>query len=154
MLHTLVPFRRSQPARAGLYDELDRVFDAFWQGFGAPAATPAVYTPRMDVYETESEYRVDAELPGLNEKDIQVTLEDGVLAISGERKAESEKQDEKRGFSHRECVRGSFHRALRLPEDADEKGVSASYKNGVLSIVVPKLPKPQPEVRTIPIQAS
>ena len=155
MLHTLVPFRRSQPARAGLYDELDRVLDAFWQGLGAQGASrAAAFAPRMDVYETETEYRVDAELPGLEDKDISVTLENGVLAIAGERKDERENRDEKRGFSHRESVRGSFQRALRLPEDADEKGVTASYKNGVLTVAVPKLPKPQPEVRTIPIQTS
>ena len=155
MLHTLVPFRRSQPARLGLYDELDGVFDAFFRGLGASrGAAPGAYAPRMDVSESEKEYRIDVELPGLEEKDITVTLENGVLAIAGERKEERENRDEKRGFSHRESLRGSFQRALRLPEDADEKGVAASYKSGVLTIVVPKLPKAQPEVRTIPVQAS
>src|SRR5262245_13644773 len=154
MLHTLVPFRRSQPARFGLYDELDSVFDAFFRELGAPRGTAGVYAPRMDVSESEKEYRIDVELPGLDEKDITVTLENGVLAIAGERKEERENRDEKRGFSHRESVRGSFQRALRLPEDADEKGVAASYKSGVLTVAVPKLPKAQPEVRTIPVQAS
>lgn len=154
MLHTLVPFRRSQPARVGLYDELDGVFDAFFRGLGAPRGAAGVYAPRMDVSESEKEYRIDVELPGLEEKDITVTLENGVLAIAGERKEERENRDEKRGFSHRESVRGSFQRALRLPEDADEKGVTASYKSGVLAVTVPKLPKAQPEVRTIPVQAS
>ena len=154
MLHTLVPFRRSQPARVGLYDELDSVFDAFFRGLDAPRGAAGVYAPRMDVSESEKEYRIDVELPGLEEKDITVTLENGVLAIAGERKEERENRDEKRGFSHRESVRGSFQRALRLPEDADEKGVTASYKSGVLTLTVPKLPKAQPEVRTIPVQAS
>ena len=159
MLHTLVPWRRSQPVRVSrvdLYDELDRVFDGFWRGFGLPAASqaPRVLAPRMDVTETETEYRIEAELPGLEEKDIQITLENGVLTLAGERKEEREEKDEKRGFEHRESYRGRFERALRMPEDADEKGVTARYKNGVLSLAIPKLPVAKPEVRTIPIQTA
>jgi HSP20 family protein len=158
MLHSLVPWRRSHPerfARQGLYDELDRVFDSFWRGFGLPATSetpaPRTFAPRVDVSETETEYRVDAELPGIGEKDIHVTLEEGVLRIAGDRKEERVKEDPKRGFHHKESFRGSFERTLRLPEDADEKGVTASYKNGVLSVAIPKLPRPEPEVRTIPV---
>jgi HSP20 family protein len=156
MLHTLVPFRRSQPARFGLYDELDGVFDAFFRGLTAPAGAGAqsAFAPRMDVSENEQEYRIEVELPGLDEKDITVTLQDGVLAITGERKEEKGENDEKRGLRHRESWRGTFQRALRLPEDADEKGVSAATKAGILTVVVPKLPKPEPQVRTIPVQAS
>jgi HSP20 family protein len=156
MLHTLVPFRRSQPARFGLYDELDSVFDAFFRGLGTPAGggAPSAFAPRMDVSENEKEYRIDVELPGLEQKDIAVTLENGVLAITGERKEEKEAKDEKRGLSHRESWRGTFQRVLRLPEDADEKGVTAATKSGILTVVVPKLPKPEAQVRTIPVQAS
>ena len=161
MLHTLVPWRRTQPervARLDLYDELDRVFEGFLQGFGMPAAGQApavrVFAPRMDVSETDTAYRIDAELPGLEEKDIAVTLENGVLSITGERKQEQESQDEKRGFHHKESFRGSFQRSLRLPDEIDEKGINASYKNGVLSIAIPKLPKARPETRTIPVSTS
>jgi HSP20 family protein len=156
MLHTLVPFRRSQPARFGLYDELDGVFDAFFRGLTAPAGAGAqsAFAPRMDVSENEQEYRIEVELPGLDEKDITVTLQDGVLAITGERKDEKDENDEKRGLRHRESWRGTFQRALRLPEDADEKGVSAATKAGILTVVVPKLAKPEPQVRTIPVLAS
>ena len=158
MLHTLVPWRRAHPrvGRVDLYDELDRMFDGFWRGFGPTAANqaPRVLAPRMDVTETENEYRVEAELPGLEEKDIQVTLENGVLTLAGERKEEREENDEKRGFMHRESFRGRFERSLALPENADEKGVTASYKNGVLTLAIPKRPVAKPEVRTIPIQTS
>jgi HSP20 family protein len=160
MLHTLVPWRRAQPervARLDLYDELDRVFEGFLQGFGLPAAGPAparVFAPRMDVSETDTAYRIDAELPGLEEKDISVTLENGVLSIVGERKLEQESQDEKRGFHHRESFRGNFQRSLRLPDEIDEKGITASYKSGVLSVVIPKLPKARPATRTIPVSTS
>lgn len=159
MLHTLVPWRRAHPVRVGrvdLYDELDRVFDSLWRGFDSPAANPAprAFAPRMDVTATETEYKVEVELPGLEEKDIQVTLENGVLTLTGERKEEREAEDEKRGFSHRESFRGRFERALGLPEDADEKGVTARYKNGILTLTIPKLPVAKPEVRTIPVQIS
>jgi HSP20 family protein len=161
MLHTLVPWRRSHPERVGridLYEELDRVFDGFWRGFGvpAPATSPAprAFAPRMDVTETETEYRVEAELPGLEEKDIKVTLENGVLTLTGERREDREEKDEERSFWHRESFRGRFERALALPEDADEKGVSAKYRNGVLTVEIPKLPVAKPEARTIPVQTS
>ena len=158
MLHTLVPWRRSHPERVGrvdLYEELDRVFDSFWRGFGMPTSqAPRAFAPRMDVTETETEYRIEAELPGLAEKDIAVTLENGVLTLTGERREELEKEDEKRGFRHRETFRGRFERSLALPDDADEKGVSAKYKNGVLTVEIPRLPVVKPEPRTIPVQTS
>ena len=158
MLHSLVPWRRAHPrvGRVDLYDELDRVFDGFWRGFGLPAASqaPRVLAPRMDVTETETEYRVEAELPGLEEKDIQVTLENGVLTLAGERKEEREETDEKRGFMHRESFRGRFERSLALPENADEKGVTAAYKNGILTLAIPKVPVAKPEVRTIEVKTS
>jgi HSP20 family protein len=157
MLHTLVPWRRA-PVRVGrvdLYDELDRVFDSFWRGLGQPATeAPRAFAPRIDVTSSETGYRVDAELPGLEEKDIQVTLENGVLTLAGERKQERVEKDEQRGFSHRESFRGRFERSLALPEDADEKGVTARYKNGILTLEIPKIPVAKPEVRTIPVQSS
>ena len=156
MLHSLVPWRVApRVGRVDLY-ELDRMFDGFWRGFGLPAASqaPRVLAPRMDVTETETEYRVAAELPGLEEKDIQVTLENGVLTLAGERKEERDEEDEKRGFVHRESFRGRFERSLALPENADEKGVTATYKNGVLTLAIPKLPVAKPEVRTIEIKTS
>jgi HSP20 family protein len=158
MLYSLVPWRRSQPERAGAGDfvgDFDRVFDQLWRGFGLQGfETPRSIAPRTDVSETDSEYRIEAELPGLEEKDISVTLENGVLTLAGERKDERESEDEKRGIRHRESFRGSFRRSFGLPEDVDENAVAASYKNGVLYVSLPKLPTAKPEVRTIPVQTS
>ena len=158
MLYSIVPWRRSRPEQFGAVDlasDFDRVFDQLWSGFGLQAAeTPRAFAPRTDVSETETEYRIEAELPGLEEKDIAVTLENGVLTLAGERKDERESEDEKRGIRHRESFRGSYRRAFSLPENVDEKGVAASYKNGVLSLTLPKLPQAKPEVRTIPVQTS
>lgn len=133
--------------------DFDRVFNDLWRGLGdgaAPVATPATLAPRMDYHETDTELRVAAELPGLDEKDITVSLEEGVLTIKGER-AEETKEENDEGFSHVETFRGSFHRALRLNAEVDEDGVTAAYKNGVLTVTLPKVPEAEPEIRTIPV---
>jgi HSP20 family protein len=111
----------------------------------------------MDVSETEEAFRIDAELPGLEEKDIEVSVEDGVLAIKGERAEEKEEKDgkdgkdEEKGWHRRETFRGKFHRAVRLPDNVDSDAVTASYRAGVLSLTLPKVPETKPEVKTIPI---
>ncbi|MDH3518912.1 MAG: Hsp20/alpha crystallin family protein [Myxococcales bacterium] len=158
MAHLIVPRGRAVPARRsssfGFYDDLDRVFDELWRGFSHPlvqVGSPGLYAPRVDFTETDDEIRVAAELPGLEEKDIAVALNDGVLTIEGERKDEHEEGDEAKGFRHVETFRGSFRRAIRLPADIDEKAVTATYKAGVLTVTLPKLPQEQPEARTIPI---
>lgn len=129
-----------QPLRT-LQSELNRVFDSLLRtvpGAGAAAAL-APFTgegPRLDVAETESGFEVSADLPGLDEKDIEVTLAGDLLTIKGERKSESEK----RLLSYRISERtfGSFSRSIALPAGVDAAGVSASFKNGVLTITIPK----------------
>jgi HSP20 family protein len=156
MTHVLVPrikHRAVRPARTHYLGDFDRVFDDLWRGFGGtatPVATPATLAPRMDYHETETEIRVAAELPGLEEKDIQVSLEEGVLTIKGER-AEETREENDEGFRHVETFRGSFHRALRLNANVDEDAVKAAYKNGILTVTLPKIPEAKPETRTIPV---
>jgi HSP20 family protein len=157
--HTLVPraLRHLRPAQRGLgWSGLDRLFDELWSGFAAfpePAA-PGVadFAPRVDVRETEKEIRVYAELPGLEEKDFEVTLEGDVLSIRGERK--DEREDEREGFLQVESARGSFRRDLRLPFEADADAVQATYARGVLEIAIPKPEQAQPRSRTIPVTAA
>jgi HSP20 family protein len=131
--------------------EFDRLFDETFPGFGlrAPAQEAPRFAPRVDVTESDEAYTVKADLPGLEEKDIQVSLEEGVLSIQG--KLESEKDEERKGVRWVERARGSFHRSIRLPEEIDAAKVTASYRQGVLTVSVPKLPEAKPEVRTIPI---
>jgi HSP20 family protein len=154
-------FQRAHPAASSLRpvwqlsNDFDQLFDDVFRGsFFAPTVRAAArlgdFTPRMDVTESDEAYRVQADLPGVAEKDIQVSLQDGVLTIQG--KLESEKVDEERtGFRHVERASGSFHRAIELPEQIDAEGVKASYQNGVLTVTVPKKAAPQPQVRSIPI---
>lgn len=154
--HVLVPRRSARavrPVRTHWLGDFDRMFDDLWRGFGdraMPVATPAILAPRIDYGETESEIRVAAELPGLAENDIEVSLEEGVLTIRGER-AEDATDDGATDFRHVETFRGNFQRSIRLSSDVDEEAVAASYKNGVLTVTLPKVAEPEPEVRTIPV---
>lgn len=148
--HPLAARRHASP---GWFADFDRFFDAFW-GEGLPTTRDGapVYAPPLDVRETEKQIEVSAELPGFEEKDIRVTLEQGVLTIEAERSSEHEEADEERGFRHVERVRGHFRRALRLGAELDEESVAASYRNGVLTVTLPKLAGP--EVRTIPVSTN
>ena len=150
----LVP-RRLITARPtfGFHSELDRLFDELRSGFGFPLGAVAsrnVFAPRVDFTETEDAYRIDAELPGLDAKDIEVRLEGDVLTIRGERKDEHDEKDD-HGARHRETLRGAFARLIRLPEGLDADAVSAVYKQGMLSVTLPKPPEAKPRVRSIEI---
>lgn len=157
--HLIVPRRTLRPVRpaaASFLDGFDRMFDELWRGFPqtqsrAGVATAATVTPRIDYDETDTEVRVAAELPGLERENIAVSLEEGVLTIKGERSDETEEGDEAQGFRHVETFRGRFERRLRLGAEIDEEGVKAAYKNGVLTVTLPKVPEVEPEVRTIPV---
>ena len=158
--HVLVPRRSARAARplgAGLFGDFDRLFDEFWSAPGSLAsrpATPTAVAPRMDYNESEDTIRLRAEMPGLDEKEIEVSLEEGVLTIKGEHVEESEGKDDEKGFQHVETYRGSFYRALKLPTDVDENAVLATYKNGILTVTLPKRPEAKPEVRSIPVSTS
>jgi HSP20 family protein len=159
MTHVIVPRKSVALSRCarplGLFHELDPIFDALWGRFSLPASgvcAPNAIAPRVDFSETEDEIRVAAELPGLDEKDIEVTLDDGVLTIRGERKDEREEEDADKGYRrHLETFRGHFHRIIRLATEVDEEAVKATYKAGVLTVTLPKQPPVEPPVRSIPI---
>ncbi|MEW5734689.1 MAG: Hsp20/alpha crystallin family protein [Thermodesulfobacteriota bacterium] len=114
------------------------LFDRFFEGFGMPSliGEESVLTPALDVSETEKEYRIKAEIPGLSKEDISVTLDEGVLTVSGEKKAEHEEKGE--NYHVRERSYGYFSRSLRLPEAIEVEKVDATYRDGVLHVVIPK----------------
>ena len=150
--HLLVPRRSAGPLVSRGWRDFDRVFDEFWNSVGF-AARAAAYAPRIDFTETDTEMRVAAELPGLEEKDIQVSLEDGVLTIRGERNAEVKNGDAKE-VRHVETFHGKYERSLRLPSEVDPDTVKAVYRNGILTVTLPKPPEAQPQVHTVPVTAS
>ncbi len=148
--HLLVP-RRASPLSAFGWSDFDRVFDQLWNGgFAARAGAAAAYAPRIDFTETDTEMRVAAELPGLEEKDIQVSLEDGVLTIRGERSAEVKHENAKE-VRHVETFHGKYQRSLRLPSEVDADAVKAVYRNGILTVTLPKPPEAQPQPRVIQV---
>ena len=161
MKHVFVPRKRAAIVRRarplGLFHEFDRVFDAVWGGFRPPASgvcAQNAVAPRMDFSETEGEIRIAAELPGLDEKDIEITLDDGILTIRGERKEEREENDAEKAYQRRETFRGHFHRAIRLVAEVDEEAVKAVYRAGVLTVILPKRAPAEPSVRSIPITSA
>ena len=161
MMSDLIPWGRNRTAPAprgndetnpflALQREMNRVFDGFFRGSGAAAPTMAPFGwtagwPHVEVGETEQEVKVVAELPGLEEKDLEVTLHDGVLTLGGEKKGESS------GAVYSERWHGRFQRALQLGPDVDPDKVAASFRNGVLTITVAKRPEAQRQVKRIPI---
>ena len=123
------------------------------QRFGVPFGEG--FTPRIDVTESDGELTVCAELPGVEEKDLEVTLNGNQLTIRGEKKREHEEKDEKRGVYHRvERSYGSFQRTMTLPYDVDPSKVSAEFKSGVLKVKLPKPEEAQKQSKRIDIKTS
>jgi len=123
-----------------LFGEDDALFGNRVPGFAASGWIPAV-----DIEEDENAYRLTADLPGIDPKDVQVTMENGVLTISGERKQEKSSGDGDSGYRRVERRYGSFVRRFTLPSDADADNISATGRNGTLEVVVPKSETAKPK---------
>lgn len=143
MARSLVPFvfeAGYPPGRGGdpflqLHREMNRLFDDALRGGGSAGGGGGTMAgPRMNVSETASEIRVEAELPGVSEKDVHVELADDLLTIRGEKRAERENRD----FHVVERSFGTFQRSVRLPFAATPESVQASFKDGVLTVTLPK----------------
>ncbi len=121
-----------------LQQEINRTFDSFFDHplAGGASMREALSAPKLDVSETPSEVHVTAELPGMTENDIDVELTDNVLKIRGEKKDERETKDHQ--FHRVERSFGMFERAVPLPTNVKRDGVSATFKQGVLTVVLPK----------------
>ncbi len=133
---------------SALQQEIDRLFDGFSRGFsGFPARE---MMPSMDLSETDKEIEITAELPGLEEKDIQLNVADNVLTIRGEKK--NEREETKKDYHLVERSYGSFTRAVQLPEGVNADGIKAVMSKGVLKVTVPK-PAPA-QTRKIDIKAA
>lgn len=161
---SLIPWREKSQApvsRDAMLDpflnfrrEVDRMFDDFFRsGFGGGALSLADgrgFAPMVDISETEKDIVITAEMPGLDEKDFEVSLSGDLLTIKGEKKVEHE---EKKGDSHyMERRFGSFSRSVRLPFEVKDDNVEARYDKGVLSVRVPKPAEEQRNVRRIEVK--
>jgi len=138
-LTTWKPFRDLTPFSDfdRMRREMDKVWDTFLEGdVWKESKEDSVWLPSVDVSETKNDLVVKAELPGMDPKDIDITLSDGHLMIKGQKRHEKEEKDE--DYHSVERSYGSFVRAVHLPKEVKHDKISASYKNGVLKIVLPK----------------
>ncbi len=128
-----------------LFDQLRKELD---QAFGLLQDDPSNvvtsrWAPAVDIQEDEQQFTLTADLPGIDPKDIEITMERGVLSIKGERKHEF--ASEHKGYQRIERAYGVFHRRFTLPDSANADDIRAEGKNGVLTLVIPKQPKAQPK---------
>ena len=146
-LKSLVPFReggalmRPDFGLFGLHREIDRLFSEFAQGTG-PAGTQSII-PSIEISETDKTVEISAEMPGLERKDVEISIEDDTLTIRGEKKIEESKKDKNVQLSER--TYGVFYRVLQLPSGIDPSSVQATMSNGGLKITIPKPAKSEPK---------
>ena len=132
----MVPFSQS----------LSRVFDEFWPGFTREFQSPVFnIRPSVDIIEEQDKVVLKADMPGLEKNDVRVVVHDGLLTIEGKRQEQNEENDSKRGFARVERFMGTFSRSFNLPAWADGSQVQADYKNGVLTVTIPKTEKARPK---------
>jgi HSP20 family protein len=125
-----------------LHQSLDQFFN---ENFSAPEASSSrnvAWVPRVDIHEEKDRFVVLADVPGVEPKDIDITAENGVLTVRGERR--SEKRETQNGYERVERVSGTFLRRFTLPEGANTESISAKQTNGVLEVTIPKAPAAQP----------
>lgn len=143
---------------ASLHDDVERLLrETFGRGLGfargaqadGPAVTPAgAFGPALDVEETDDAFMIHVELPGIAADDVEVSLEENVLTVSGERRFYDDREAD--GFRRIERSFGRFHRAIRLPDRVDASGVKAVQRDGVLTVTAPKSEEAKP--RRIAVQ--
>jgi HSP20 family protein len=172
MATTPVEVKKTAPAPAvtdawrSFRTDMDRLMDSFAGGFGLPSLRrmfdlappfgagimPEMPTPAMDVTEDADGYKVTAELPGMDEKEIEVALTDETLTIKGEKKLEKEETDKDYYLSERSY--GTFRRSFALPENVDPDKVTASFAKGVLTVTLPKSVAANAEPKKVEVKAA
>jgi HSP20 family protein len=139
------------------FGELDDAFNRLMPGFFSRPARFGVenggnytWAPSADISETDQEYLIRAELPAVKKEDVKVTLDEGMITISGERKEDKETKDEK--FHRVESFRGAFSRSFSVPENIDDKGIRAESRDGVLTVHLPKTRGQTPKKVEVKVQ--
>ena len=141
-----------------LQRRMNRMFDDFFGDFGELPLGPLHglargaegFIPRMDVAETDKEITLNVELAGIDEKDVDITLQDDVLTVRGEKKVERDEKKERYCLTER--AYGTFSRSIALPAEVQQDKIEASYKKGVLTVRLPKTPAPEPKTTKIEIK--
>jgi HSP20 family protein len=166
------PIRISRPLEeAGISDpyhplyhvqqRMERLFDSLSRDFGmrswkpgetSPLLAGNFLKPSVNIGGNEHEYSISVEIPGVEEKDVKVEVKDNTLTISGEK--QQEKEDRQKDFYRIERSYGSFRRVLTLPDDADQDGITAGFRKGVLKLTIPKKAAPAAAVKQIEIRSA
>ena len=148
-----VPVRRESDHPFALFrKEFDDLFDNFFRSFDMQPFEGRIgaFSPKVDVTENEKEFRISAELPGMDDKDIDVSLQNDMLTIRGEKK--EEKEDKGKDYYRMERSYGSFSRTIPLPVEVETDKVDAKFKKGVLTITLPKTEKAVSETKKISVK--
>jgi HSP20 family protein len=156
----MVPFgKKGAPARreeenpfAMLRREMDSLFDNFFRGFdvGPFEGRIGTFIPRIDITENDKEIRISAELPGIDEKDIDLSINKEMLTIKGEKK--EKKEDKGKDYYRMERSYGSFSRSIPLPAEVDTDKIEAKFKKGVLDVTLPKTAKAISDAKKITVK--
>lgn len=151
------PFGHFRSEMEEIQHGMDRLFEDFWHDAGRFPESRESWShggivAHVNEAEDEKGYHITVELPGMDEKDVDVALSDGLLTIRGEKQEKKEEKD--KDYFRRERVFGSFRRTLRLPSEVDESKIEASFKKGVLTINLPKTEAAQKKVKHITIKAA
>jgi HSP20 family protein len=156
-----VTIRQTHPLLQ-IHNEIDRLFDDAFRNFGFPSLrTGSLFPsltqtewlkPTLDLAATDKEYTISVELPGVKASEVKLELVNDTLKVSGEKRQEKEEKD--KDFYKMERSYGSFQRVLSLPEDADQENIKAAFKNGVMTITLPRKSLLQSEVKQIEVKTS
>jgi HSP20 family protein len=157
---TMYP-QRGHDSMLQLHRDIDHLFDRFFREFNSPLLTgwptfpsfegQGVLKPRVDLSAREQEYLLTVEIPGVNEKDVRLDISGNMMTIQGEKK--QEKEEKETDYYRIERSYGSFQRVLSLPEDVEQEKIKARFKDGVLSVTMPRKTMHKGEVKQIKINA-
>ncbi len=160
LVHSAAPAMMYEHSYAPLYrlhDDIDRMFDGMmrnmFDNWNLKDSAMQNIVPAVEVSSTDDAYCMTVELPGISPENVKLEAKENTLVLSGEKKAESTDEDEQRKYHVQERSYGSFERTFTLPEDADVAQISASHKDGVLSIRIPRKQPEEPKARAIEIVA-
>jgi HSP20 family protein len=173
MANTHVDVRKTAPARSSVPDvwqafrgDMDRLFDRFTGGSGLPSlrrifdlepswryeSSFGINVPAVDVTEDDKAYKIAAELPGMSEKDIDISVTGDVIVLKGEKRQEREEKEENRYLSERSY--GAFQRTFALPDGVDRDKIGAEFAKGVLTVTLPKTAGAQKQQKRIEVKAA
>ena len=139
-----------QPKPMNVFDDMDTMIHSFFNtDWNFPVRDTRNWSPAVDVKETDNLFVLTADIPGLTKKDIKVNVASGKLSISGERTYETDQEND--NYHYRERRFGTFDRSFKLPDTVDEEKISASFKNGILNVALPKHENILPKEREIKV---